>query len=139
MRRHALPTCLAAAALLLVTACGGSIVDTSGLTRVEISTYQALPPPFGSKQATLTSPSSLANFQKAIAADHIGVSASTTLGTGCAGGIQYTVVMDTGGETSTTLSEYSCADQLTGNMTGDVSGFLTYLDGQLSGTPSGQG
>jgi predicted small secreted protein len=138
MRRHALPILVAASALL-VTACGGSTVDTAGLTRVQISSYQSLPPPYGSRQATLTSPSSLTAFQQAIAQDRIGMSGSSTVSTGCTGGIQYTVIMDRGGAASTTLSEYSCAEQLTGNMTGDVAAFLTYLDGQLSGTPSDQG
>ena len=91
MRRHALPILVAASALL-VTACGGSTVDTAGLTRVQISSYQSLPPPYGSRQATLTSPSSLTAFQQAIAQDRIGMSGSSTVSTGCTGGIQYTVM-----------------------------------------------
>jgi hypothetical protein len=47
----ALPLCLAVAALVAGRA---SSVDTGGLTKVEISSYQALSPPFGSAQAMLT-------------------------------------------------------------------------------------
>jgi hypothetical protein len=105
-----------------------------------MSSSQALPPPYGSKQATLTSASALATFQQEVVSHHIGLTSPSTSGGGCAGGIQYTIVLDRGGgKPATTLSAYDCADQITGNMTGDVSGFLAYVDTQLTPTASGQG
>ena len=67
-----LPLCLVAAAT--IAGCG-SPVDTSNLTQVQMSSSQALPPPYGSAQAVLTSATSLATFRKAMSSDGIGLSA----------------------------------------------------------------
>lgn len=135
-----IPLCLGAAVML--TACGtsGGSLDTSDLTKVEMSSAQALPPPYGSAQAVLSSAGSLATFQQELASHHIGVTSQATSGDGCTGGIQYTIVLDrSGGKPATTLSAYDCGGQITGNVTGDVSGFLSYVSSLLVATPSGQG
>jgi hypothetical protein len=88
----------------------------------------------------LTSAASLATFRKAVASDGIGLSGTTTSSDGCAGGIEYTVVLvRSGGKGSTTLDAYDCGGQITGNMTGNVSGFVAYVSTLLVATPSGQG
>jgi hypothetical protein len=130
-----LPLCLVAAAT--IAGCG-SPVDTSNLTQVQMSSSQALPPPYGSAQAVLTSATSLATFRKAILSAGIGLSGTTTSSGGCAGGIQYTIVLvRSGGKGSTTLNAYDCGGQITGNMAGNVSGFLDYVRPLLVATPSG--
>ncbi len=139
MKRWSLliPLCLGAAAL---SAGCSTPVDTSGLTRVEMSSAQALPPPYGSAQAVLTSASSLAAFRKALTSDGIGLSGTTTSSAGCTGGIRYSVVLiRSGGRASTTLDAYDCGGQITGNMAGNVSAFLAYVSAQLVAAPSGQG
>jgi hypothetical protein len=125
----------------LAAACGAqtSVLDTGGLVRVNLSSYQALPPPLGSAQAVLTSAASLAGFRRAMAADDIGVRAHPTESGGCAGGVGYTIVLtDGGGRTGTTLDAYRCAGQITGALTGNVGAFLDYLDTLLVATPSDQ-
>jgi hypothetical protein len=132
-----LPLWLGAAAV--VAGCG-SPVDTSGVTQVQMSSYQALPPPSGSAQAVLTSAGSLATFRKAMASDGIGLSTTSTSSNGCTGGIEYTIVLiRSGGKASTKLDAYDCGGQITGNITGNVSGFLDYANTLLVGTltPSG--
>ena len=130
-----LPRCLVAAAT--IAGCG-SPVDTSNLTQVQMSSSQALPPPYGSAQAVLTSATSLATFRKAMSSDGIGLSGTTTSSDGCAGGTEYTIVLvRSGGKGSTTLNAYDCGGQITGNMTGNVAGFLDYVSPLLVATPSG--
>ena len=130
-----LPLCLVAAAT--IAGCG-SPVDTSNLTQVQMSSSQALPPPYGSAQAVLTSATSLATFRKAMSSDGIGLSGTATSSDGCAGGTEYTIVLvRSGGKGSTTLNAYDCGGQITGNMTGNVAGFLDYVRPLLVATPSG--
>jgi len=132
-----LPLCLITVAA--IEGCGSTSLNTAGLARVAMSSSQALPPPYGSKQATLTAASSIATFQQQVASHHIGLAASSTSGGGCTGGIQYTIVLEWGGgKPSTTLSAYDCANQITGNMSGDVAGFLAYVNTQLTPTSSGE-
>ncbi|MGA3184816.1 MAG: hypothetical protein ABSE52_09500 [Candidatus Dormibacteria bacterium] len=140
-RRACLPLLwLGAAALLAACGGAGTPLVTSDVSRVQVNSYQALPPPYGSAQAVLTSAASLATFRKAVASDGIGLSGTTTSSDGCAGGIEYTVVLvRSGGKGSTTLDAYDCGGQITGNMTGNVSGFVAYVSTLLVATPSGQG
>jgi len=112
---------------LLLAGCGAGTVDTAGLTQVRISTSQALPPPYGQHQTTLTSAASLAQFAKLISDNHIGVGSTTGSSGGCSGGIQYTIVVVARSGT-TDLSAYDCANQITGNMSGNVSGFISGLE-----------
>jgi hypothetical protein len=113
---------------------------TSDLTRVQMSSYQALPPPYGSAQGVLTSSAALAGFRKAVASDHIGLTTPATSNSGCTGGVQYTVVLEmSGGKPTTTLNAYNCGGQITGNITGDVPGFLAYVSTLLVAVPSEHG
>lgn len=131
-----LPLCAVVAAL--VAGCG-SAIGTGDLIQVQLSSYQALPPPYGSAEAVLTSAASLATFEKAVAADGIGLNSSSTTSAGCAGGIEYTIVLlRSGGKPSTKLDAYDCGGTVTGNITGNVSGFLDYVSTLLVATPSGQ-
>ena len=135
-----LPLALGVAAVVAGCGTSGGTIDTTDLTKVELSSYQSLPPPFGSAQAVLTSPASLASFSGSLVSHHIGVTGGATANAGCSGGIQYTIVMEwSGGRPVMTLSAYDCGGQVTSNMSGDVSGFLAYVSSLLVATPSGQG
>jgi hypothetical protein len=142
MNRWSVSPVLGLVAAALVAGCGssgGGSVDTSNLTQVQLSSSQALPPPYGQYQTTLTSAASLATFQQEMASNKIGESSGTANGGGCAGGIQYTIVLVRSGQSSTTLSAYDCGGQITGNMTGDVAGFIAYIATLLGPVSSGPG
>ena len=117
------------------SACGTALVgvDTRGLVSVDVGAFQALPPPYGTRHTVITSATSVADFAHAVAVHHIALRSPATKATGCTGGVQYTVVLKRRGPSRrTTLSAYSCAHTITGNMSGDVSGLLAYLDTVLS-------
>jgi len=117
------------------SACGTAPVgvDTRGLVSVDVGAYQALPPPYGTRHTVITSADFLADFARALTVHHIALRSPPTTAAGCTGGVQYTVVLKRRGSSRrTTLSAYSCAHTITGNMSGDVSGFLAYLDSVLS-------
>jgi hypothetical protein len=155
MGRRGFLLLLSFSAAALITACGttsssfttssslttSSSFDTSNLTEVQLSSSQALPPPYGSAHAVLTSAGSLAGFQQSLVSHHIGVTTNPsdiTSNDGCTGGVEYTIVLNRGGgNPATTLDAYDCGGRITGNMTGDVSGFLAYVGTLLAATPSG--
>jgi len=112
---------------LLLSGCGTATVDTTGLTEVQISSSQALPPPYGQHQTTLTSAASLAQFARLVSDNHIGVGSTSGSSGACTGGIQYTIVVMARSGT-TNLSAYDCANQISGNMSGNVSGFISGLE-----------
>jgi hypothetical protein len=112
----ALPTQVAAAAP----------VPTIGISRVTVTSDQALPPPYKPGKAVLKTAAELLSFEQHLKADHI---ATTTrpVTTVCAGGISYEVdIVYTKGH-STDLSAYHCGGSIIGNMSGRVKPFLNYL------------
>ncbi len=102
-----------------------STLDTSRLSRVEVTSFQALPPPYEPGHATLASSSSLQAFEDAIRADHIGLGSAGSNG-GCTGRISYTVSMIANGK-RTNLNANECGSGLTSNMTGNVKQFVSFL------------
>jgi hypothetical protein len=133
------------AALVTLTGCGsagssgpssapaspsGTASITTGLTKVDISSYQALPPPNGKHHAVLTSRSDLSSFAGEVASDHIGLTSRKSAG-GCAGGTEFTVVMSRQNDSAVTLTAYSCGGSITGTMSGDVRQFISYLKSLL--------
>jgi hypothetical protein len=110
---------------------GAATLSTDGLVRVSVSSYQALPPPYKPGHVTLKSAASLRNFEDNLRADHIGTSSHPTTTSGCTGGIQYTVAMTYNKGRRTTLDAYDCGGSITGNMTGNVKKFVSYLSGLI--------
>jgi hypothetical protein len=108
---------------------GAATLSTNGLTRVSISSYQALPPPYKPGYAVLKSTASLRSFEHALQADHVGITSHPTNGNGCSGGIQYSVVMTYSKGRRTALDAYDCGGSITGNVTGNVKKFVNYLSG----------
>ncbi len=117
----------AAGAVLAALPAGATALTTSGLTRVSVSSFQALPPPYKPPHAVLTSAASLRRFEGAVRADHIGVASHPTSVNGCAGGTNYTVTLTYTKGRRTSLDAYDCGRSVTGNMTGSVQKFVSYL------------
>lgn len=113
---------------LIAAACADAApVATGGLTRVSVSSYQALPPPYTPGHVVLVSAASIGAFEHALRSDHIGTTSRATSSGGCTGGTQYTVVITYKSGRRTTLDAYSCGGSITGNMTGHVEAFVGYL------------
>ena len=104
----------------------GSPISVSGLVRVEVDTYQSLPPPYKPGHRVLTSNPALAAFAKAVTSHRIAIRQHPTASSGCTGGVEYTIVVRTNVR-RTTLSAYRCAGTITGNLTGEVAAFLRDL------------
>lgn len=104
---------------------------TSGIVKVQITSTQALAPPNGVHEATLTTAASLSSFEQAITSDDIALTSATTTA-GCAGGIQYTLLLiHKRAAADVTLSAYACAGSLSGNMKGNVQAFVSYVSSLL--------
>jgi hypothetical protein len=106
---------------------GASPVPTSGLKRVHLTSYQALPPPYKPGDVSLTTAAALAQFAMSLRADHIGARAPATGSAGCAGGISYTAALTYKSGQRLSLSAYACGGTISGNLTGDVKAFVKYL------------
>ena len=113
--------------VLVAPGAGAAPITTSGLTRVTVSSYQALPPPYKPGHLVLKSSASLRSFENNLRADHIGTSSHPTTSTGCTGGTQYTVVLTYAGGRHASLDAYDCGGSVTGNVTGNVKRFVSYL------------
>jgi len=119
----------AAVTVLVIRLAGGSTIDTSGVTEVQITVFQSIPPP-DTIEVTLQSDSSVAAFDALLQSHGIGVNGSSTenLLPGCTGGVETTIVLTRSGGGSTTLSDYACGGSSGSNLNGDVSGFISAVD-----------
>jgi hypothetical protein len=101
-------------------------VPTSGISRVTVTSYQALPPPYKPGKVVLKSAAELLSFEQHLKADHIATTTHpwTTI---CTGGISYGAdIVYTKGH-SIDLNAYYCATTIVGNITGRVKPFVNYL------------
>jgi hypothetical protein len=124
--------CLVAASLLPVlalSACGGGSSSSSwkGLRVMRVTVSRpGLPPPRGLPHTTtFTSRSALALVTAALNKHHIEKAASFSSNNGCAGGEVVQIAVNHGDGSVTNMSAYSCAGKTTGDVSGDVTGFLT--------------
>jgi hypothetical protein len=84
-----------------------------------------LPPPYGLPKTTaFTSSGELARVTSLLNAHHIAQASSTSSSTGCAGGFQIQIVIVRTSGAPAKLSAYRCANQTSGNVSGDLVGFL---------------
>ena len=104
-----------------------SPLATKGLTRVTVTSEQALPPPYHPGHAVLKSDASVDAFEHVLKADRIGVRSHPTSSAGCAGGTQYTVVLTYQAGRRTSLDAYQCGGSITGDIMGNVGAFVKYL------------
>jgi hypothetical protein len=88
----------------------------------------SLPPPYGEPKTTaFTTPAQVSRVTAALNAHHVVKASSSSTNNGCAGGhtVIITIVPQTGAPTQ--LSAYRCANQTTGDIDGDLTGFLSSL------------
>lgn len=119
---------LMCAAGLGLAACGGSSHPTwSQLRAVRITVAQpGLPPPYGApKSTTFTTPAQLTRVTSALNAHHIAKASTTTPNPGCAGGFQIAIVIVPQHAGTVRLGAYRCANQDSGDIGGDLPGFLS--------------
>ncbi|HXZ99704.1 MAG TPA: hypothetical protein VEK76_05080 [Candidatus Binatia bacterium] len=127
--------------VILLAGCGsstaGSLLDTAGLTQVEISYYPGYGPSGGQWEVTLTSAHQLQQFDGLVRTRHIGIVLTPTASVP-ADCPQYGITL-LKGSARTDLTEGECSTgQFSGNVTGDVSGFLgdlTTVWGTADATP----
>ncbi len=120
---------------LVLGACGGgsSSSQWKDLQTVRITVAQpGLPPPYGKPKTTsFTTQGQLARVTAALNAHHITQASSTSTSNGCSGGFTIKIVVVPKSGASTNLSAYRCAKQTTGDVSGDVTGFLSSVGVRL--------
>ena len=129
LRRAVVAVCAA----LLIAGCGGVTHSSwSHLRSVRVTVAQpGLPPPFGAPKTTsFTTPTALANVTRALNAHHIDRSSQSS-SPGCAGGFTVLIVIVPQQSAPVRLTAYRCAGQTTGDVGGDLTGFLSAIDVQL--------
>jgi hypothetical protein len=102
----------------------------SGLTRVSVDVDQPSVAPIpGVKHTptTFTTPAQLRTVTKALNANHIRKADHTTTNDGCTGGIQIEIKITQRHHGRTDLNAYHCAKTTTGNIAGNLTGFLNQI------------
>jgi len=121
------------------TACGSSSGHSqsradpplwSDLTRVSVDVDQpGVAPLPGTKNTptTFTTPAQLRTVTKALNADQIRKAEHTTTSIGCTGGIEITIKIAQRHHAATDLSDYHCGTTTTGDIAGNLNGFLNRI------------
>ena len=127
------------AAGLLLAACGSSKSSSTTWKDVRHVTVTdarpGLPPPGGLPHTTsFTTPSDLDRVTAALNAHHIHKLSSASANNGCAGGATIAITITRGSSAPVRLSGYTCANTTTGDIGGDLSGFLTAIGVSTSGS-----
>jgi hypothetical protein len=102
----------------------------SGLTRVSVDVDQpSIAPVPGQKNTptTFTTPAQLTTVTKALNANHIRKAQHTTTNDGCTGGIEIAIKISQRHHGRTDLNAYHCAKKITGNIAGNLTGFLNQI------------
>jgi len=116
---------LAGVAVLVLRLLGGASLDTSGITGVQITVFQSIPPP-DTIRVSLETGASITAFDQLVQDHGIGVvGTSDDLVPGCAGGVMTTILLTRDRQAPTTLEYYSCGGTTGSNLTGDASGFIS--------------
>jgi hypothetical protein len=123
-------SCLALALPVSLAACGSSATaprwhDLRSV-RVIIGN-DSLPPPFGRpRTASFVTGPQLSRAQAALNSHHITrLAHSTAAGGGCAGGYQVAITIVEHDSRRVTMSAYRCANTTSGDIGGDLPGFLS--------------
>ena len=118
---------VAIAALMTAGCGGGSSGKWEDVHSVTVTVARpGLPPPGGAPHTTeFTSASAVAQATAALNAHHIEQSSSSSSNNGCAGGAQIAITIVKHDGTSVRLSAYQCGGHTTGDVSGDLSGFLS--------------
>jgi hypothetical protein len=120
--------CLAGGFGLALAACGGSSSSTQwkDVRNVTVTVARpGLPPPGGLPRTTaFTTSGELSRVTVALNAHHIHKLSSASSSNGCAGGATIAITIEQGGSAPVRLSAYQCANTTSGDVGGDLSGFL---------------
>jgi hypothetical protein len=103
----------------------------SGLTRVSVDVDQPSIAPIPGVKNTptkFTTRGQLRTVTKALNANHIRKADHTTTDYGCTGGIEIAIKISQRHEGRTDLNAYDCANKITGNIAGNLTGFLKQID-----------
>lgn len=93
--------------------------------RVTVS-QPGLPPPFGAPRVTsFATQSELARVTSALNRHHIAKLQASSSGGGCAGGFQIGISVTRSGSAPAGLSAYRCGGRTSGDIGGDLVGFLS--------------
>jgi hypothetical protein len=101
--------------------------DWSDLTRVSVDVDQpsvAPIPGVKNRPTMFTTPAQLKTVTNALNANHIRKATHTTTSNGCAGGIQIEIKITQRHQRRTDLSAYHCGNTVTGDIAGNLTGFL---------------
>jgi hypothetical protein len=104
--------------------------DWSDLTRVSVDVDQpSVQKPPGTKNTPtiFTTPAQLRTVTNALNANHIRKADHTTTSNGCAGGIQIAIKITQRHQRRTDLSAYHCGNTVTGDIAGNLTGFLNRI------------
>jgi hypothetical protein len=103
----------------------------SGLTHVSVEVSQpSVAPVPGAKHGPtkFTTPAQLKKVTKALNAEHIHKAAHTTRSNACTGGVVTNITIAQHHHGVTHMSSYHCANKITGNIAGNLTGFLKRVD-----------
>jgi hypothetical protein len=106
-------------------------VGWSGLTRVSVDVDQpSIAPVPGVKNVPtkFTTRAQLQTVTRALDANHIREASHTTTDYGCTGGIEIAIKITQRHHGRTDLNAYDCAKKITGNIDGNLTGFLNQID-----------
>jgi hypothetical protein len=126
----------AMASVVVVAACGGSSATVwKGVRSVRVTvTRPGLPPPFGAPHTTVfTAPRDVARVTAALNAHRLSRVSSSSSSSGCAGGAQIAITILQAQSAPVHLSGYRCANETSGNIGGDLPGFLSAMGISLQG------
>jgi hypothetical protein len=122
---------LIAAALLVAVGASGASVGWHDLRSVRVTVSKpSLPPPAGEAQTTsFRTHQQLARAQAALNANGIRrLATDRSRANGCTGGFDVVIRIVERDSTRVTLEGYRCANEMSGNLGGDLLGFLSALD-----------
>jgi hypothetical protein len=126
---------LAVIVVLAATGCGASSPTAwGGLERVRVTvSHPSLPPPGGRPTTTtFASPVRLTRARAALIAYGIRPASAASTGGGCAGGTEIALAIDQAHRSPLHLRAYRCAGKTTGNLGGNLMGFLSALGVSVS-------
>jgi hypothetical protein len=111
--------------------CGGSSSssDWKDVRSVTVTVQRpGLPPPYGLPHKTsFTTSAQLSRVTKALNAHHIKQRSSSSSANGCAGGTTIAIAIEQGSSAPVRLMAYRCANSVTGDVDGDLMGFLSTI------------
>ena len=126
-KRSSVWSCVALALALASSSAAAALTPWHDLRSVSVTVSNgSLPPPDGKpRTTTFLGARRLQRAQAALNAHHITRLAKTTAGTGgCTGGANVTITIVTHNYTRLRMSAYECGNGTSGNIGGDLPGFL---------------